>query len=98
MRLSISMLCVSAMLAAAPVVAEPAAPPQREPSGTDLAREGLNKLMLGLQQLVEELPRYGLPEITENGDIIIRRIDPGRAKEAPRIPADPGDPADGIEL
>ena len=32
--------------------------------------------MLGLQRMVEELPRYNLPEINENGDIIIRRIDP----------------------
>ena len=98
MRLSISMLCVSAMLAAVPVVAEPAVPPQREPSGTDLAMEGLNKLMLGLQQLVEELPRYDLPEITENGDIIIRRIDPKAAPEAPRIPMDPGTPEGGVDL
>ena len=40
--------------------------------------EGLGKLMLGLQRMVEELPRYNLPEINENGDIIIRRIDPQR--------------------
>ncbi|UEM22625.1 hypothetical protein JL100_007715 [Skermanella mucosa] len=98
MRLPISMLCVSAMLAVTPVAAEPAVPPQREPSGTDLAMEGLNKLMLGLQQLVEELPRYDLPEITENGDIIIRRIDPGRIPEAPRIPGDPADPDGGVDL
>lgn len=98
MRLSISVLCASAMLAASIAAAEPAAPPQREPRGTDLALEGLSKLMLGLRQLVEELPRYDLPEITENGDIIIRRIDPKAAPTTPPVPGSPGDPADGIDL
>ena len=53
--------------------------------------EGLGKLMLGLQRMVEELPRYNLPEINENGDIIIRRIDPHEHEnqEQPMPPVSP---------
>ena len=68
------MLCVSMTLTAALAVAEPF-PPQ-EQSETDLTVEGLTKFMLGRRRMVEELPRYDLPEITENGDITIRRINP----------------------
>ena len=45
--------------------------------------------MRGLQRMVEELPRYNLPEINENGDIIIRRIDPQANPEQPRPPVSP---------
>jgi hypothetical protein len=46
-----------------------------------LTLEGLGKLMLGLQRMVDELPRYDLPEVNEHGDIIVRRIDPNRKPE-----------------
>jgi hypothetical protein len=45
--------------------------------------------------MVEELPRYNLPEINENGDIIIRRIDPQLSPEQPRPPVSP---QKGVEL
>ena len=81
MRLTIVALGACAMLASAPVFAQspnapPDAPSTQEPSGTELTLQGLAKLMRELQRMVEELPRYNLPEINENGDIIIRRIDP----------------------
>ena len=40
-------------------------------SGTQLTLEGLEKWTQGLKCMVEELPRYNLPEINENGDIIV---------------------------
>ena len=97
MRLTIMALGACAMLASAPVFAQspnappnaPGAPSTQEPSGTELTLEGLGKLMLGLQRMVEELPRYNLPEINENGDIIIRRIDPHVNPEQPRPPVSP---------
>jgi len=101
MRLTIPALCACAMLASAPVSAQtsPQAPPQtpdaQEPSGTQLTLEGLEKLMLGLQRMVEELPRYNLPEINENGDIILRRIDPHTKPEQP-VPLVP--PGKGVDL
>jgi hypothetical protein len=100
MRLTIMALGACAMLASAPVFAQshvpsPDAPGTWEPSGTELTLEGLGKLMLGLQRMVEELPRYDLSEITENGDIIIRRIDPQVNPEQPRPPVSP---QKGVEL
>ena len=94
MRLTIMALGACAMLASPPVFAQshaqsPNAPGTQEPSGTELTLEGLGKLMLGLQRMVEELPRYNLPEINENGDIIIRRIDPHVNPEQPRPPVSP---------
>ena len=100
MRLTIMALGACAMLAAPPVFAQspnasPNAPGNQEPSGTELTLEGLAKLMRGLQRMVEELPRYNLPEINENGDIIIRRIDPNANPEQPRPPVSP---QKGVEL
>ena len=80
-------LYVNMMLTAASAVANAVAkplPPQKQ-SGTDLTVEGLTDLMLGLRRLVEQLPRYDLPEITENGDITIRRINLKTIPDAPRI-------------
>jgi hypothetical protein len=94
MRPTIMALGACAMLTSAPVFAQSHvqshdAPGTREPSGTELTLEGLAKLMRGLQRMVEELPRYNLPEINENGDIIIRRIDPQANPEQPRPPVSP---------
>jgi hypothetical protein len=103
MRLTIMALGACAMLASAPVFAQspnappnaPGAPSTQEPSGTELTLQGLAKLMRELQRMVEELPRYNLPEINENGDIIIRRIDPQANPEQPRPPVSP---QKGVEL
>lgn len=48
----------------------------------------LQKLVDRLGRLIEELPRYALPEITEDGDIIIRRKD--EREEKPPHPEKPG--------
>lgn len=39
----------------------------------DMAREGLEQMMRALRLLVESIPQYELPEVLDNGDIIIRR-------------------------
>lgn len=41
-----------------------------------------------LQGVLEDLPRYALPEMTEDGDIIIRRV-PRNAEKWPREPQGP---------
>lgn len=51
----------------------PGAGPTEPDSPSDLAREGVQKLLQALEQLIEEIPEYEMPEITEDGDIIIRR-------------------------
>ena len=50
------------------------------------AREGLATLMMALESFIESIPQYQMPEILENGDIIIRRVHPDER------PAPEGDP------
>ena len=45
--------------------------PQEEPE--ELMREGVDRLMRALDALIGMIPQYELPEMNENGDIIIRR-------------------------
>jgi len=92
MRPIVIALSACAILASAPVLAQSPGNHNQEPSGTQLTLEGLSKLMLGLQRMVEELPRYNLPEINENGDIIVRRIDPHAKPEqsVPPVPQENG--------
>jgi hypothetical protein len=103
MRPAIIALGVCAALASAPAFAQSTGTPAgQEPSGTQLTLEGLGKLMLGLQRMVEELPRYNLPEINENGDIIVRRIDPHDQPGQPAQPMPPlslpAAPGNGVDL
>jgi hypothetical protein len=54
----------------------------------DLAREGMAKMLQALDKLVESIPQYQLPEITENGDIILRRKKPDApARPVPQRPS-----------
>lgn len=39
----------------------------------ELARDSIEKLMRAMELLLDSIPQYEAPEITENGDIIIRR-------------------------
>ena len=48
-----------------------------------LAKQGVEEVVRTLDKALSKLPRYGLPEILPNGDIIIRRhpAPPARAEE-----------------
>lgn len=70
-RLSAAALC--ACLALAPVTAGATDNSSPEQTPGDMAREGLEQMMRALSLLVESIPQYELPEVLENGDIIIRR-------------------------
>jgi hypothetical protein len=48
--------------------------------------------------MVEELPRYNLPEIKENGDIIVRRADPPEKPGQAMPPGVPLAPGNGVDL
>ena len=53
----------------------------------ELAREAMEQFMRALKMFMQSIPQYELPEINENGDIIIRR------KRWPEGD-DPGEPDD----
>ena len=49
-----------------------------------MAREGIEQLMRALDAFMRMVPQYDLPELTEEGDIIIRRRRPGERTEPER--------------
>lgn len=61
--------------AAAPALAEGQAAPETRRPG-QIVRDAADDLMRRLEELAAALPRYGLPQIAENGDIIIPRRNP----------------------
>lgn len=60
-------------LALAPVTAGATDNTAPEHSPGEMAREGLEQMMRALRLLVQSIPQYELPEVLDNGDIIIRR-------------------------
>lgn len=60
-------------------------PPPGAPSTPgDQARQGLDLLMKALEGWVRQVPMFAAPEVTPEGDIIIRRLD--RSPPAPSEP------------
>lgn len=57
--------------------------PQDSPE--EMAREGLEQMMQALRLLVESIPQYEMPEILDNGDIIIRRKNPKPESQEPEF-------------
>lgn len=58
----------------------------------ELARDAAEKLMRALELMFQEIPQYSLPEINENGDIIIRRINPKPPEEKTPEPEKKSEP------
>ena len=47
--------------------------PEEQDPVEEFAREGLETMMRMLGTIVDNIPQYEMPEVNENGDIIIRR-------------------------
>tara|TARA_B100000676_G_C18072807_1_gene845490 strand:+ start:1979 stop:2239 length:261 start_codon:yes stop_codon:yes gene_type:complete len=41
-----------------------------------MAEDAMARLMLALELMIAAIPQYEMPEVLENGDIIIRRVRP----------------------
>lgn len=91
----ISVLLATAVMLAAPVLA--ADPPKDAiPPATpaEQAKQGFDLLLKALEGWIQQFPTYAAPEVTPEGDIIIRRLD--RARPAPpTTPPDPNKPPGG---
>jgi hypothetical protein len=88
MKSRIPAMLLGAALILAPAAAsaedvQPGKSPQASPE--ELAREGLEQMMQALRLLVESIPQYELPEVLENGDIIIRRKNPKPESQEPEF-------------
>jgi hypothetical protein len=57
----------------APFLAPVLADQPREDTPEELAREGMERMLRALELFIEMIPQYEMPEVTEDGDIIIRR-------------------------
>ena len=67
-----SFCLVLSLAAGAPGPVLAAAPSERE-RAEEMAKEAIEQLMRALELMIESIPQYELPEINEDGDIIIRR-------------------------
>lgn len=84
-------LVLAGALWAGPVGAADTPPPPGAPSTPgEQARQGVELLMKALEGWVRQVPMFAPPEVTPEGDIVIRRLD--RSRPAPPNPA-PAEPA-----
>ena len=54
-----------------------------------MAREGMERILRALNMLMDSIPQYELPEVKENGDIIIRRKNPTPKETTPKREEEP---------
>ena len=81
-----SVIAIAAMMSlasAAAVGAETKPAPDALERAEEALREGGEKIMRALELIMRAVPQYDMPEIRENGDIIIRRRNPDRPKKPP---------------
>ncbi len=73
-NLLILLVLLSAFLTDAVVSTAPRAA-QRDDrvKAEEMAREAIEQLLRALELMIQSIPQYEMPEIEENGDIIIRR-------------------------
>ena len=76
-------LVVSAfLLLTCPVAASAQQETEKDEPG-ELAREGVERMMRALELFIDMIPQYEMPELDENGDIIIRRKRDSESDPAP---------------
>ena len=71
-KLLIAVAVAAALGAAGPAAADEPARTDREQM-EELARQGMTRIVQALELLLRAIPQYEMPEVTEDGDIIIRR-------------------------
>jgi hypothetical protein len=88
-RLRRSIVALPILLAlTSPAVAADA---DSEETPSALMTEAMSKMVRALEMMIQSIPQYEKPEITDDGDIIIRRKHPETKKGPPRLP-DPDAP------
>ena len=69
--------------------ADPNPPPDVRDRAEQALKEGAEKIMRALKLLLLAGPQYEMPEVLDNGDIIIRRLNPDRPKHRGPSPRPP---------
>ena len=75
-----AIICLSLFLFATPVRADAPTP---EKSPEQLLSEGMRSLMQAMKLFMQNLPQFGEPYITDNGDIVIPRMQPKNPPSEP---------------
>lgn len=68
--LILALTMIAAVIQPGPGLAQQA-PEDDEPG--ELAREGVERMMRALELFIDMIPQYEMPELSDDGDIIIRR-------------------------
>ncbi len=80
-RLSLGVALICLMAFTGPVLTsqagagEPARPPERE-TPSEMLKDATQTILRALGLMLQAIPQYEMPEILDNGDIIIRRKNP----------------------
>jgi hypothetical protein len=89
-RLRRSIVALPILLAlASPAVAADA---EDKETPSALMTEAMSKMVRALEMMIQSIPQYEKPEITDDGDIIIRRKNPEKPREGPHRLPDPDAP------
>jgi hypothetical protein len=64
--------------------ADPNPAPDVRDRAEQALKEGADKIMRALELMMRAVPQYEMPEVLENGDIIIRRSNPDSPGPSPR--------------
>ncbi len=91
MTKALALFLLLSLAIAAPASAQEGPNPDQRvlPPETEKAlREGAERIKRALEDMLRSVPQYELPEITEQGDIVIRRK---RTEQPPRETPEPGD-------
>ena len=78
--LAVLSLCSALALAGPPPALAGEEARSSDPDIETLTRDGIDRLMRALEAFIDMIPQYEMPEINEQGDIIIRR------KREPEVP------------
>ena len=90
-RLLAGALAIGALAWTPSAAADDTRPAPKDWSETELGRmieRELERAFDQMERALEDLPRYGLPEVTEEGDIVIPRL-PRRRESWPPVEDDP---------
>lgn len=87
-KLAIAVATLVLALATGPLrAAEPAPPsPQSQGEAEQALKEGFDQILRALDALMRSVPQYEMPEVQDNGDIVIRRKKQPNTPRQRRVP------------
>lgn len=94
MKKALAIATAAALAAGAPALAQSSPDDEtakKQERAAELAREATEMLMRAIELMIQSIPQYGLPEIDEDGNIVIPRLprdDPAGEEDETAPPAE----------